>query len=80
MCTRWSRVLAPLTTITSIQIKCKRKNVEKYAFDAIQRIMARHTILNYLDFNETLQIHTDSSALQLGPIISHKVKQIYFVQ
>ena len=30
----------------------------------------------YVDFNETFKIHTNSSAFELGAVISHKVKPI----
>ena len=42
------------------------------------RIVARDTLLNYPDFNETFKIHTNASALQLGAVISHKGKPISF--
>ena len=40
--------------------------------------MARDTLLTYPDFNETFKIHTDDSGLQLGAVISQKVKPISF--
>ena len=40
--------------------------------------MARDILLTYPDFNETFKIHTNASALQLGAVISQKVKHITF--
>ena len=40
--------------------------------------MARNNLLTYMDFNETLKIHTNASAFQLGAVISHKGKPIAF--
>ena len=67
-----SHMLAPLTRLTYIKINFKRKEVKKYAFNKIKRIVAQDNLLNYTDFNETFKIHTDASAFQLGVVISHK--------
>ena len=40
--------------------------------------MALDTLLNYPDFNETFNIRTNASALQLGEVISQKGKYIAF--
>ena len=40
--------------------------------------MARDTLLNYLDFNETFNIHIDASAFQLGVVVSQKGGPIAF--
>ena len=40
--------------------------------------MDRDTLLNYLDFNETLKLHTDASMFQLGAVINQKGKPITF--
>ena len=41
-------------------------------------IVARNTLLKYSDFNEAFKIHANVSTLQLGAVISHKVKLITF--
>ena len=77
----WSRqlhMLAPLTRLTYIKRKCKWTQVKQYTFDKIKQILARNNLLTYPYFNETFKIHTDSRALQLGAVISHKVKHITF--
>ena len=48
------------------------------AFDRIKRIVDRDTLITYPGFNETFKIHTNASAFQLGSVISHKGKPIYF--
>ena len=75
---RRSHTLAPLTRFTSINRKFKWTEVEQDAFNKIKRIVARDTLLTYLDFNETFNIHIDASAFRLVAVISHKGKPIAF--
>ena len=75
---RRSHTLAPLTILMHIKRKFKWTQVEQDIFDEIKRIMARNTLLTYLDFNETFKINTDASAFQLGAVISQKEKPIIF--
>ena len=53
-------------------------NVEQDAFDKIKRIVARDTFLTSPDFNKTFKTRTNSSAFQLGAVISQKGKRIAF--
>ena len=69
---------APLTKLTSIQIKFKWTQVKQNYFDEIKRIMAHDNLLTYPDFNETFKIRTNASAFQSGAVISHKGKHIAF--
>ena len=78
MWTRRSHTLAPLTKLTSIKRNFKWKQVKQDDFDKIKRIMARNTLLTYLEFNEAFKIHADVSAFQLGAVISQKGKPIDF--
>ena len=78
MCPWLSHKLASLTRLTSIKRKFKWRDVKQYAFEEIKRILARYTLLNYPDFNETFKIHTDDSAFQLGAVISQKDTPIVF--
>ena len=75
---RWSHTLAPLTKLTSIQRKFKWTNVEQYAFEEIKRIAARDNLLTYPYFNETFKMYTNTSAFQLGAVITQKGKLIAF--
>ena len=67
-----SHTLAPLTRLTYIKRKLKRKQVKQYDFNKIVRILVHGTLSTYPDFNETFKIHTHASALQLGAVISNK--------
>ena len=75
---RWSHTLAPLTILTYIKGNFKWTQVEQDAFDKINWIVARDTLLTYLDFNETFKIHNDASAFQLGEVIIQKGKPVDF--
>ena len=52
--------------------------VKQDTFDEIKRIVFRNNLWTYPDFNETFQIHTSYSAFQLGAVVIHKDKPIYF--
>ena len=74
----WSHTLVPLTKLTYINRYSKWMKFDQYDFDKIKRIVACDTLLTYPDFNEAFKIHTYASAFQLGAVISHKGKPIYF--
>ena len=78
MCPRQSQTLDPLTKLESIKRNFKRAQVKQDDFDEIKRILARNTLLTYMDYNETFKTHTDASAFQLGEFISQKGKPIAF--
>ena len=71
-------MLAPLTRLIYIKNEFKWTQVKQDAFDKFKRIVNRDTLLTYPGFNETFKIHTNASAFQLGSVISHKGKPIYF--
>jgi hypothetical protein len=73
-----SEILAPLTALTSINVKLTWTDKEQNAFDTMKRIMARETILAYPNFDQPFEIHTDASAFQLGACISQNGKPIAF--
>ena len=75
---RLSHTLVPLTKIMSIKRNFKWTEVEQYVFNKIKRIVARDTLLTYLNINETFKIHTDASAFQLGAIIIQKGNPVAF--
>ena len=71
-------LLAPLTALTSKNVKYDWKDEHQKCFDAIKRVIGREVLLGYPDFNALFEIHTDASKLQLGAVISQKGKPIAF--
>ena len=78
MWVRRSETLAPLTSLTSKDVKWEWTEVHQQAFDKMKKIVAREVLLSYPDFNDVFEIHTDASATQLGAVISQKSKPIAF--
>ena len=78
MCPRRSHTLAPLTRLTSVKWRFKWTQVKQDTFDEIKRIVARDTLLTYLDSNETFKIRTDAITFQLGADKSQKDIPIAF--
>ena len=78
MWVRRSETLAPLTSLTSKDVKWKWTEVHQKAFDTMKKIVAREVLLSYPNFNDVFEIHTDASATQLGAVISQKGKPIAF--
>ena len=73
-----SELLAPLTALTSKNIKYDWKDEHQKCFDAIKRVIGREVLLAYPDFNAFFEMHTDDSKLQIGAVISQKGKPIAF--
>ena len=78
-CDMWqkcSELLAPLTALTSKNVKYDWKDEHQKCFDAIKCVIERGVLLAYPDFNAPFEIHTDDSKLQIGAVISQKGKPI----
>ena len=73
-----SELLAPLTALTSKNVKYDWKDKHQRCFKAIKRVIGRELLLGYPDFNAPFEIHNDASKLQLGAVISQKGKPIAF--
>ena len=73
-----SELLAPLTALTSKNVKYDWKDEHQKFFEAIKSVIGREVLLGYPDFNAPLEIHTDASKLQLGTVIYQKGKPIAF--
>ena len=73
-----SELLAPLTALTSKNVKNDWKDEHQKCFVAIKRVIGREVLLGYPDFNVLFEIHTDASKFQLGAVISQRVKPIAF--
>ena len=73
-----SELVAPLTALTSKNVKYDWKDEHQKCFDAIKRVIERELLLGYPAFNAPFEIHTDASKLQLGAVIFQKGKPIAF--
>ena len=73
-----SELHAPLTALTSKNIKYEWKDKHQKCFDAIKRMIGREVLLAYPEFNAPFEIYTDASKLQIGAVISQKGKPIAF--
>ena len=73
-----SHLIKSLTSITSDKVTLEMTDVEHKTFEDIKHIVARDTLLEYLDFNERFDIRKDTSEYQLGPIIIQYDKPIAF--
>ena len=78
MWARRSETLAPLSALTSKNVKWSWTEVDQKAFDTMKRIISRETLLSYPDFSLPFMIHTDASHLQLGAVISQNDRPIAF--
>ena len=67
-----SELLAPLTALTSKNVKYYWKDKHQKCFDAIKSVIGHEVLLAYPDFNAPFEIHTDASKLQIGAVISQK--------
>ena len=75
---RRSHILTPLTQLTGKETKWEWKQEHTDAFNTMKRVISKDTLLQYPDFNEKFEIHTDASDYQLGAVISQKSKPIAF--
>ena len=73
-----SELLAPLTALTSKNIKYDWKHEHQKCFNAIKHVIGCEVLLAYPDFNAAFEIHTDASKLQIGALIFQKGKLIAF--
>ena len=73
-----SELLAPLTALTSKNVKYEWKDEHQKCFNTIKRVIGWEVLLGYPEFNAPFEIHTDASKLQLGAVISQKGKPINF--
>ena len=73
-----SELLAPLSSSTYKRAKWTCTECHQKAFENIQIIVSRETVLTYPNFNETFEIYHDGSHTQLGVVICHKEKRIAF--
>ena len=58
---RRSELLAPLTSMTSKEVKFKWTELHQKNFDLIKKVIAKETLSAYSNFNTQFDIHTDSN-------------------
>ena len=73
-----SHVLAPLTQLTSKNVKWRWTVKEQYAFEEAKKIVSKEAILAFPDFTQEFVIYTDASKLQLGGVITQNGKPLAF--
>jgi RNase H-like domain found in reverse transcriptase/Reverse transcriptase (RNA-dependent DNA polymerase) len=80
-CNRWfcrSEVLAPVTSVTSSQIKFECLSSYQQAFDKIKEVIRTEVLLLYPDLSQPFHIDTDASDHQLSAVIMQVKKPIAF--
>jgi transposase InsO family protein len=75
---RRSELLAPLTSLTSGNVKFEWLPSHQQAFDKIKKVIETEVLLVYPDFNKPFHIYTDASDHQLGAVIMQDKKPIAF--
>ena len=73
-----SGLLAPLTALTSKNVKCDWKDEHQKCFNAIKRVIGHELLLAYPYSNAPFLIHNDASKLQIGAFVFQKGKSIAF--
>jgi RNase H-like domain found in reverse transcriptase len=64
-----SKLLAPLTSLTSIRVKFEWVPTHQLAFTKIKKVIETEVLLSYPDFDKPLNIYNDASDYQLGAVI-----------
>ena len=67
---RRSHTLQAWTKLMSMWVKFKCTSVEQELFEEIKQILAKETLLVYLNFNRRFEIHTYARDYQLGTVMS----------
>ena len=73
-----SKILTPLSSMTSKQAKRNWSEECQNVFDTIKNLVSREILLSYPNFNEPFEIHTDASKVQIGSVINQEGKLIAF--
>jgi hypothetical protein len=74
MWVRRSELLAPLTSMTSKNVKFNWKDEHEKAFENIKKIICREVMLTFPDFSRPVRIYTNASDKQLGAVITQDEK------
>jgi RNase H-like domain found in reverse transcriptase len=73
-----SHILAPLSFLTSSTAKWHWTEQCQKAFEDMKKLIPKETLLTYPNFNETFEIHTDASKVQLEACISQEGEPVAF--
>jgi hypothetical protein len=73
-----SELLAPLTSLTSSNVKFEWLSSHQQAFDKIKKVIEIEVLLDYPDFEKPFHIYTDASDHQLGAVSMQDKKPIAF--
>jgi hypothetical protein len=71
-----SELLAPLTTMTSKNVKFNWMDEHQKASENIKKIICREVRLTFPDFSKPFHIYTDANDKQLGAVITQDNKHI----
>ena len=73
-----SHCLAPLSSLTSKNVKWKWTDEHQKSFEQMKALIAKETLVTFPDFTKEFEIHTDASKLQLGACITQDGKPVAF--
>ena len=73
-----AHMLAPLTKMCGSKKLFKWDDSAQKAFDSVKKYVAKETSLAHPDFAKPFEVHADSSAYQLGGVISQENRPIAF--
>jgi RNase H-like domain found in reverse transcriptase len=73
-----SELLAPLSSLTSGNVKFEWLPSHQLAFNKIKKVIETEVLLAHPDFNKLFHIYTDVSDHQLGAVIMQDKKPIAF--
>jgi hypothetical protein len=75
---RRSELLAPLTSMTSKNVKFNWTDEHQKAFENIKKIICREVLFTFPHFSKPFHIYTDASDKQLGAVITQDEKPVAF--
>jgi RNase H-like domain found in reverse transcriptase len=75
---RRNELLAPLTSLTSNDVKFEWLPSHQQAIDTIQKDIETEVLLAYTDFDKPFHLYTDASDHQLGAVNMQDTKPITF--
>jgi hypothetical protein len=74
-----SELLAPLTSMTSKNVKFNWTDEHQKVFENIKKIIYREVMLTFPDFSKSFHIYTYASDKQLGAVIAQDENLLHFI-